>query len=95
MEKETRMPKRTLESRINEHQKYRRQCQVRIRSGVRLLLTCLIPGLLLLIYKAAIWKLVLIVMVIIGSSTLLEVWSYRKHHKALAELTKQSQTAKI
>ena len=37
---------------------------------------------------------VLIVLVIISGSTLLEVWGYRKHHKALAELAKQSKAAK-
>ena len=88
------MPKRSLESKIKEHQKYRSQCQIRIRSGIRLLLICLIPGLLLLLYKAAIWRLVLIVLVFISGSTLLEVWGYRKHHKALAELTQQSKAAK-
>ena len=85
------MPKQSLESKIKEHQKYRSQCQVRIRSGIRLLLICLILGLLLLLYKAALWKWVLVVLVIIGGSTLLEVWGYRKHHKALADLAKQRQ----
>ncbi len=89
------MPKQSLESKIKEHQKYRSQCQIRIRSGIRLLLICLILGLLLLLYKAALWKWVLVVLVIIGGSTLLEVWGYRKHHKALAELAKQSKAAKV
>ena len=83
------MPKRSLESKIKEHQKYRSQCQVRIRSGIRLLLICLILGLLLLLYKAALWKWVLVVLVIIGGSTLLEVWGYRKHHKALAKYAQE------
>ena len=85
------MPKRSLESKIKEHQKYRSQCQVRIRSGIRLLLICLVLEILLLLYTAEIWKWVLVIMVIIGGSTLLEVWGYRKHHKALAELAKQRQ----
>ena len=85
------MPRQSLESRINEHQKYRSQCQVRIRSGIRLLLICLVLEILLLLYTAEIWKWVLVIMVIIGGSTLLEVWGYRKHHKALAELAKQRQ----
>lgn len=89
------MPRQSLESKIKEHQKYRSQCQVSIRSGIRLLLICLIPGLLLLVYKAAIWKWVLVVLVIIGGPTLLEVWGYRKHHKALTELTQQSKAAKV
>ena len=88
------MPKQSLESRINEHQKYRSQCQVRIRSGIRLLLICLVLEILLLLYTADIWRLMLIVLVIISGSTLLEVWGYRKHHKALAELTQQSKAAK-
>ena len=85
------MPERSLESNINEHQKYRSQCQVRIRSGIRLLLICLVLEILLLLYTAEIWKWVLVIMVIIGGSTLLEVWGYRKHHKALADLAKQRQ----
>ena len=85
------MPKQSLESKIKEHQKYRSQCQVRIRSGIRLLLICLVLEILLLLYTAEIWKWVLVIMVIIGGSTLLEVWGYRKHHKALAELAKQRQ----
>lgn len=85
------MPRQSLESRINEHQKYRSQCQVRIRSGIRLLLICLVLEILLLLYTAEIWKWVLVIMVIIGGSTLLEVWGYRKHHKALADLAKQRQ----
>lgn len=85
------MPKQSLESKIKEHQKYRRQCQVRIRSGIKLFLICLVLEIVLLLYTAALWKLVLVVLVIIGGSTLLEVWGYRKHHKALAELTRQSQ----
>ena len=85
------MPEQSLESKIKEHQKYRNQCQVRIRSGIRLLLICLVLEILLLLYKAALWKWVLVVLVIIGGSTLLEVWGYRKHHKALAELAKQRQ----
>ena len=85
------MPKQSLESNIKEHQKYRSQCQVRIRSGIRLLLICLVLEILLLLYTAEIWKWVLVIMVIIGGSTLLEVWGYRKHHKALAELAKQRQ----
>ena len=85
------MPKRSLESKIKEHQKYRSQCQIRIRSGIRLLLICLVLEILLLLYTAEIWKWVLVIMVIIGGSTLLEVWGYRKHHKALAELAKQRQ----
>ena len=85
------MPERSLESKIKEHQKYRSQCQVRIRSGIRLLLICLVLEILLLLYTAEIWKWVLVIMVIIGGSTLLEVWGYRKHHKALAELAKQRQ----
>ena len=88
------MPRQSLESRINEHQKYRSQCQVRIRSGIRLLLICLVLEILLLLYTAEIWKWVLVVLVIISGSTLLEVWGYRKHHKALAELTQQSKAAK-
>ena len=85
------MPEQSLESKIKEHQKYRNQCQVRIRSGIRLLLICLVLEILLLLYTAEIWKWVLVIMVIIGGSTLLEVWGYRKHHKALAELAKQRQ----
>ena len=85
------MPERSLESNIKEHQKYRSQCQVRIRSGIRLLLICLVLEILLLLYTAEIWKWVLVIMVIIGGSTLLEVWGYRKHHKALADLAKQRQ----
>ena len=85
------MPRQSLESRINEHQKYRSQCQVRIRSGIRLLLICLVLEILLLLYTAEIWKWVLVIMVSIGGSTLLEVWGYRKHHKALADLAKQRQ----
>ena len=85
------MPKQSLESNIKEHQKYRSQCQVRVRSGIRLLLICLVLEILLLLYTAEIWKWVLVIMVIIGGSTLLEVWGYRKHHKALAELAKQRQ----
>ena len=88
------MPKRSLESKIKEHQKYRSQCQVRIRSGTRLLLICLVLEILLLLYTAEIWKWVLVIMAIIGGSTLLEVWGYRKHHKALAELTQQSKASK-
>ena len=88
------MPRQSLESKINEHQKYRSQCQVRIRSGIRLLLICLVLEILLLLYTAEIWKWVLVIMVIIGGSTLLEVWGYRKHHKALAELTQQSKASK-
>ena len=88
------MPKRSLESKIKEHQKYRSQCQVRIRSGIRLLLICLVLEILLLLYTAEIWKWVLVIMAIIGGSTLLEVWGYRKHHKALAELTQQSKASK-
>ena len=88
------MPKRSLESKIKEHQKYRSQCQVRIRSGIRLLLICLVLEILLLLYTAQMWRLVLVVMVIISGSTLLEVWGYRKHHKALAELTQQSKASK-
>ena len=65
------MPKQSLESKIKEHQKYRSQCQVRIGSGIRLLLICLALEILLLVYKAAIWRLVLIVLVIISGSTLL------------------------
>ena len=30
----------------------------------------------------------------ISGSTLLEVWGYRKHHKALTELTQQSKASK-
>ena len=85
------MPKRSLESKIKEHQKYRSQCQVRIRSGIRLLLICLVLEILLLLYTAQMWRLVLVVLVIISGSTLLEVWGYRKHHKALTELAKQRQ----
>ena len=83
------MPRQSLESRINEHQKYRSQCQVRIRSGIRLLLICLVLEILLLLYTAEIWKWVLVIMVIIGGSTLLEVWGYRKHHKALAKYAQE------
>ena len=46
------------------------------------------------LYKAALWKWVLVVLVIIGGSTLLEYWGYRKHHQAQAELTQQSKAAK-
>ena len=88
------MPRQSLESKIKEHQKYRSQCQVRIRSGIRLLLICLVLEILLLLYTAKMWKWVLVIMAIIGGSTLLEVWGYRKHHKALAELTQQSKAAK-
>ena len=84
MEKETRMPKRSLESRINEHQKYRRQCQVRVCSGLRLILACIILEVFLVFYTTALWKLVLVVLVIISGTTMLEYWSYRKHNKALA-----------
>ena len=85
------MPKQSLESKIKEHQKYRSQCQVRIRSGTRLLLVCLVLEILLLLYTAEIWRLMLVVLIIIGGSTLLEVWGYRKHHKALTDLAKQRQ----
>jgi len=88
------MPKRSLESKIKEHQKYRSQCQVRIRSGIRLLLICLVLEILLLLYTAQMWRLVLVVLVIISGSTLLEVWGYRKHNKALAELPQQSKASK-
>ena len=88
------MPRQSLESKIKEHQKYRSQCQVRIRSGIRLLLICLVLEILLLLYTANMWKWVLVIMAIIGGSTLLEVWGYRKHHKALAELTQQSKASK-
>ena len=87
------MPKRSLESKIKEHQKYRSQCQVRIRSGIGLLLICLVSEILLL-YTAQMWRLVLVVLVIISGSTLLEVWGYRKHNKALAELPQQSKASK-
>ena len=52
-------------------------------------------GTLAALYKAELWKWVLVVLVIIGGSTLLEYWGYRKHHQAQAELTKQSRAAKI
>ena len=88
------MPEQSLESKIKEHQKYRNQCQVRVRSGIRLLLICLVLEILLLLYTAQMWRLVLVVLVIISGSTLLEVWGYRKHHKALTELTQQSKASK-
>ena len=62
------MPKRSLESKIKEHQKYRSQCQVRIGSGIGLLLICLVLEILLLLNTAEIWKWVLVIMVIIGGS---------------------------
>lgn len=83
------MPKdeRSPASRIAEHKKYRRQCAVRIRSGLTLSTVGVVLGILLAWRWPANWPIALIVIGIPTLFTALEVWGYRKNDRAIRDLS--------
>ena len=81
---------RSIESRIKEHQKYRRQCEVRIASGKKLILITVTATLIMVWYKPSLWPIGVGIVAISAGSTLLEVWGYRKHDKAISKLSQNT-----
>lgn len=75
-----------MKSKLAEHKKYRRQCQVRIKSGIKLILVLLVIGAVVLFLNLQFWPFVLGVIVFFVLATLLEVWGYRKHDRAIKQL---------
>ncbi|WP_406610965.1 hypothetical protein [Agarivorans sp. JK6] len=82
----------SLASRIKEHQKFRKQSEARVTSGKKLLMVILVLSCLLTWYAYEFWKLGLGLAVISSGSTLIEYWSYKKHDRALSELSKHQDT---
>ena len=79
---------RSTESKIKEHKKYRKQCEVRIATSKKLILFIIFVAAILTWFIFEFWKIgVGIVLLSIGS-LIIEMWAYRKHDKAIYELSK-------
>ena len=78
---------KSTESLIKEHQKYQKQCEIRIATGKKLLITCLIISALLLIYSIQFWKICVGLLVFVSAHLCFEYWGYKKHEKAINQLS--------
>lgn len=85
------MPKeRTIESRVAEHKRFRRQCEVRIKSGLKLCIVGFVLSVLLL-WQTGSWVTAAVVAASPMLMTGLEVWGFRKHSRALKLLSAATQ----
>ena len=85
------MPReRTIESRVAEHEKFRRQCEVRIKSGLKLCIVGFVLSVLLL-WQTGSWVAAAVVAAFPLLMTGLEVWGFRKHDRALRLLSAAAQ----
>ncbi len=80
----------SIESKVKEHEKYRRQCEVRITSGKKLVAVSFAIAALLTWYSFGFWKIGAGIIAISIGSTLLEYWSYKKHDKAIKQLSQNT-----
>lgn len=79
---------KSVESRIQEHKKFRRQSEIRVASGKKLILICIAIALALTWYRQGFWLIGLGLVALPTAVTLIEVWSRKKHQNAIAELSK-------
>lgn len=77
---------KSIEAQIKEHEKYLKQCQVRVKSGSKLLAFILLAALLLTWYKFELWKIGVGFILLFTLSLLLEFWGFNKHRKAIEQL---------
>ena len=86
------MPRKdsSIESKVKEHEKYRRQCDVRITSGKKLIAFSIALAALLTWCSFGFWKIGAGIVVISIGNTLLEYWGYKKHDKAIKQLSQNT-----
>jgi len=83
------MPRKqkSIEARIAEHERYRRQSKVRIKPSIQLCAIALLAAGLILWREPDQWVLPGIVVAIPLLFTGMEVWGYLRHDRALKALT--------
>ncbi len=86
------MPKkeRSIVSKINEHKKYRKQCEVRVASGKKLVIFSIVIAIALVLYKIDFWLIGVGLVAFSAGITLIEFWGYKKHDKAITVLTQNT-----
>jgi hypothetical protein len=77
----------SIESRIKEHKKFRKQCQVRIVTGKKLIIVCILVAILLTWFVFEFWKLGAGIVLLSIGSLMMEIWAHKKHDRAINELT--------
>ena len=77
----------SIESKLDEHLKYKKQCDARVKSGAQLVLVSILASVLLTWFVPWFWKLGLAWVVYVCFSTFMEHLSSKKHAKAILELS--------
>jgi hypothetical protein len=77
---------RSLESRISEHTRFRRQCQIRIKPSLQLTLLAVLVAGVVLLYQPQSWLFAVAIVAFPALFTSLEVWGYLRHDRALRKL---------
>ncbi len=77
----------SIEAKLKEHSKYKKQCEIRVKSGSKLIATSLLITLSITWFVPWFWKLGLGWVAFVSVTTFLEYLSAKKHSKAIKELT--------
>jgi hypothetical protein len=77
---------RSIESRIAEHTRYRRQCQVRIKPGLQVVGVAACVSGALLWWQPSEWILPAVIVLFPAFFTVMEYWWYLSHDRALKRL---------
>jgi hypothetical protein len=78
---------RSLESRNAEHEKYRRQCQVRIKPSLQLVGIGVLLAAALLWWRPIAWLGAVALVLIPSLITALEYWGFVRHDRAIKRLS--------
>jgi hypothetical protein len=78
---------RSLESRIAEHTKYRRQCQIRIKPSLQLVGVAIVLSAALLWWRPSEWILAAVIVLFPAVFTAMEYWGYVRHDRAIKRLS--------
>jgi len=83
---------KSIEAQIAEHERYRRQCKVRIKPSMQLCALALLISGFLLWHEPEQWGLAVVVAAAPLLFTGMEVWGYFRHDRAIRQLTVEQRT---
>jgi fatty acid desaturase len=82
--------KRSVESRITEHRRFREQCRRRIRPSVTLFIIAVVAVIAWVCFLPTSWWIAGGVLAFSGGHVLMEIVSYRYHDRRLRELANEN-----
>ena len=77
----------SIDAKLKEHSKYKKQCEIRVKSGSKLIVFSLVITLFITWFVPWFWKLGLGWVAFISAITFIEYLSAKKHSKAIEKLS--------